>query len=616
MEEKMPAGEKMPENRNPYEKGRHAPEIAAGRRIGILCILVFLALCLLTFFFLHSFAKADTPMKLLVWQSAWLVGEDGTLTSVDPNGPEILTGLENGESCRFSTVLEENGDPAAYGYLLLDTTGAEMTVRINGEEVFRSSSTVSYAAESTESGQVHIPLPQNAQGCTIETDYRLIDPDGASYVPTVRISSRMFSSRFDMGYAARYSIPAGIFGLTFIIICGIFLLGLALNTPDRTLPVLALAAGILTFYWISVGCGYYFLPEKLNRLLTWNGFSLLAPTAILIYLLLNRKRHFWKWLGCVSLLSVILLLAACLISRFHGGGLLAYIRDIFAAAQNGIFANLLYWLTVYLVVVCAGISAAGFVRSYAGKHADAITLALKNDMTMESYRYMEQQLSQTAILRHEWKNQVAALHLMQRQGDLTQIGEYLDELDERLRHLSPRNYTENFAVNCILQGTAARAEEKDIDFHANAFLPRKLQIEESDLCIFLYNLLDNALEAAAQVQPPQKRKIAVTIRLNQGFFAVRCENTYSGRILTDGSGKIRTRKEDSFAHGFGLSQIESVVKKYHGILDISHTEEVFHIEAALKAGKNPEGPKKRSSSESNGTEATGTVSGSAGSADE
>ena len=109
-----------------------------------------------------------------------------------------------------------------------------------------------------------------------------------------------------------------------------------------------------------------------------------------------------------------------------------------------------------------------------------------------------------------------------------------------------------------------------------------MKINDSDLCILLFNVLDNALEAAVQVPPPKNREIVFSIRLTQGFLAIDCENTYIGEPRTDGHGNFYSTKDDSSKHGFGLSQIRRTVDKYHGILDISYTDDLFKVQAALK----------------------------------
>lgn len=546
-----------------------------------LCFLAVFALVLvMTFAFLRTFAAADTPMEIITWQSAARVENDGTLTPCDMTDEAYFTEVGSGDLYRFTTVVESSGGDS---YLLMDTTGAELTVRLDGEEVLHTVSAPSYGAGTAGIGQVHIPLPPEGGLHSLETDFRLLSVDGAIYPPILRLTSVSMSSRFDMAYANYYGIPSGVFGLLFVLVCGMLLLEAALGIPDWSLLALALAAGLLTFVWLARGCGFYFLPESFNALLSWPGFELLAPCALLVYLLLNRKRKFWRALGQITLLTVLLLTLCSLISFVSGGGLVQYIwQMLLELFQYGVYERPLYWVTCYLIAASAAICALGLVNAYSGIRTETATMALKRDMAMESARAMEQQLQDTAALRHDWKNQLAALHMMQQEGDLEGIGAYLGELDQRLRELAPQNYTANFAINRVLQCTAARAEKLEIGFQVQVIVPPELNINEADLCVLLFNLLDNALEAAAQVRPPETRSVSCSIKLNQGFLAIRCKNSYAGPLRTDAQGDLVTTKADASGHGFGLPQIRAIVNKYHGMLDISYTQTEFQLDAALK----------------------------------
>ncbi len=95
------------------------------------------------------------------------------------------------------------------------------------------------------------------------------------------------------------------------------------------------------------------------------------------------------------------------------------------------------------------------------------------------------------------------------------------------------------------------------------------------------NLLDNALEAAGQVTDPAGRFVSVSLQVNQGFLAVSCRNSYDGTLILDEKGWPRTSKADRENHGFGLPQMEAVVRKYASRLELSYDGGVFTVQTAL-----------------------------------
>ena len=95
----------------------------------------------------------------------------------------------------------------------------------------------------------------------------------------------------------------------------------------------------------------------------------------------------------------------------------------------------------------------------------------------------------------------------------------------------------------------------------------------------IFNLLDNALEAAAQTEPGE---IFCSLQIRQQYLAIRCENTYWGPLRTDSGGGLLTTKDSPNDHGFGLIKMRAVAEKYGSVLDITHADGRFTVLTALK----------------------------------
>ena len=185
-------------------------------------------------------------------------------------------------------------------------------------------------------------------------------------------------------------------------------------------------------------------------------------------------------------------------------------------------------------------------------------------------------------MRHEMRHQIALLDLLYQKGDLEALGAQLAQMKEANSQLAPIRYTHNFCINTILQSAAAQARQQNTSFQATAMVEEKLPVPEGDLCTLLMNLLDNALEAAAQVEEPSQRFLRLRLSLQKGFLAVRCENSYTGKLAQDGKGNLLTTKENPQTHGFGIAKMSAVAEKYKSILDIRYTDSVFTVQTALK----------------------------------
>ena len=83
--------------------------------------------------------------------------------------------------------------------------------------------------------------------------------------------------------------------------------------------------------------------------------------------------------------------------------------------------------------------------------------------------------------------------------------------------------------------------------------------EPLDISAIFGNALDNAIEASEKVSESMRLITAKAARIHD-MLVVAVENN----MLLDGPGDGRTSKEDTFLHGFGLSNIRKAAEKYDG----------------------------------------------------
>jgi len=233
-------------------------------------------------------------------------------------------------------------------------------------------------------------------------------------------------------------------------------------------------------------------------------------------------------------------------------------------------------------VICAVGVVIDFFREYLRRQKQEQLLLLRSQMAQESYAQALESISRTAAMRHEWKNQIISLHLLQKQGKTDELAQQLQELDTHLSSLTPRHYCDHFTINAIVQNAAGRAEKLGIHFQTVAVVPAELPFTDEELCSLLLNMLDNALEAAAQVADESKRSIQCAIRIRNGYLAIKCENSYTGALILDEHGEIQSTKEQEGIHGLGLLQMKAIAEKHGSMLDVSYTDECFIVQTALK----------------------------------
>lgn len=541
-----------------------------------ICCILFLLLCLAVISFLHIFTITDKEMQYIVWNSAVEISADGTEQKFTPD--EYTNIPEQTGTFRFSGTLPEGLE---LGELMFSTAGTDLTLYLNGTEIYHS---VSTAPEGTPGmSQAQIPLPENASG-ELTMVCSILDPSNAMLPPLVRFIPDGLIEEQSIAGANLYAIPAGIAALALILVVGVFLLSILRKKTEWSLIPLALAAALLMTCRLCQTCGYYFLPENVLRILNWPGMAWLTLLALAIYIAMNRHREFWKVLGRAALWSAVALAAGYVISWITGRYLADYINMILQELVSyGIYDNLLYWITLWLAVVCALISIWNIMSSFAQQQTATQTLLLKNRLILDSYHAIEQRMKDNAAQQHEMRHHLAAMDALYQNKNSEGLGKLISGLTHQNNNISPVRFTENFTVNAILQDAAAQAAKTGISFEACVSLPRELTIPEDDLCIFLMNMLDNALEACNRMEKTENRFIRFKAELRHGFLAVKCENPYTGQLKEDENGLLLTTKDDPEAHGFGMRQMEAIAERYGSLLDISYTDNhIFIVQTALK----------------------------------
>ena len=551
-----------------------------GKVLKWACLVITVLACAGVVVFLSLFGRVSDPTVYVQWDDAVLIA-DGQVQE-DPalaDPMKLLSPLPEGDFYRFSAQLGETDG----NQLILDVTGAELVLRLDGEELYRGAAP-GQGENITGISQVTVPLPNGPAGRTIELDYRPLGGDMGLSQPMPRVIDTVLSSQSDMAYANYYGIPAGILGMAFLLICFLFIVRLQLGKPDWSLPVLALAIASYLIRMLAQGFGTIFLPAPVWNVLSAKVLLWVTPILFILYLLLNRRLFFWKRLGRLTLCAAAAMLAAWAVSALRGGYLSTYLSYLIGEiTEYGIYTNVLYWVALYLLAACALITAYGAVEALSAARADAKALSLKADLAEKSYHSLEERSRSNAALRHEMKNNITTLSLLYRKGDMQALGAYLEQLSQLQTNAAPVYFVQNFVVNSILQDAAARAGAAHIRFETQAVLPETLPIPEADLCSLLMNLLDNAIEAASRVPDGEDRFILFRCHLRNGFLAIYCENAYRGPLSVHPAGKWpQTTKADPENHGFGFRQMNAVAEKYHSLLDISYTDKVFTIQTALK----------------------------------
>lgn len=541
---------------------------------------LFALACCGILLFVQLFTNSEAAFVAPAWERAAVVGSDDAETgSFDPAGaaPE----LAEGERYRYELTMPDARPEGTW--LVFDTAGLALTVRLDGVELWRSASV--QGDDVVNLGQAMVPLPSGG-GETLQMDVEVLGGT-ALFPPLPRLAADPWDNAGDYAYANGYGLAAGANALALALLVGLLLLGVASGRSDVRLLLPIAAAAALLVNRLAIGFGALFLPEGVASVLSDDVWSVAAALALVAWLALHRERAFWRAFAPVAAasaagLALVVLLAFAL---RPDGPLARYLVSLVVdQLATGYYVDVLYWATWWLVLVCALLSAWELVRAQARTQARAQALSLKNQLVMESYHAIEGRLREDAAVRHEAAHRLTALDALAREGDLAGVRDLVARWQGAATGTARPRLARNPVIDAMLQDAAARAERAGVAFTATALVPTEVPLPVEDLCALVMNMLDNALEAASRpgAAPAEGRPfVNVTLRESRGHLVVRCENSFDGTVLLDRRGALRTRKEDAASHGLGLQQMREVARRHGGELDVSWDDRVFRVSCAL-----------------------------------
>ncbi len=179
--------------------------------------------------------------------------------------------------------------------------------------------------------------------------------------------------------------------------------------------------------------------------------------------------------------------------------------------------------------------------------------------------------------RHDWHNQIQALSAYLDSGEYEKARRYLDEVNQAILRIDTVLKTGNTMVDAILNSKISLMKSQKIEVEAEARVPASLPAPDVDLCIIIGNLLDNAMEACAKLEP-EKRFVHIYIH-------VKGAQLYMS--FTNSAGKKQKKVDNLFlsskgdGHGFGLARVDALVAKNGGYLTCASEDGGYTTEVIL-----------------------------------
>ena len=187
----------------------------------------------------------------------------------------------------------------------------------------------------------------------------------------------------------------------------------------------------------------------------------------------------------------------------------------------------------------------------------------------DQYRRIKRDMDNTNHLRHDLRHHLVAVEGYLTNKNIEGALKYLREIMATTQKDENIILCDNCAVNAIVCHLFERAKHCGTTVSSTMLIPDALPNTESDLCVVIGNLVENAVEAC-ESQRTGKRFVHVTASFtSKRDFCIMVENSFDHELRYDKTGHILSSKRvdgTSAESGIGLLSIESIVKKYNGTL--------------------------------------------------
>lgn len=193
----------------------------------------------------------------------------------------------------------------------------------------------------------------------------------------------------------------------------------------------------------------------------------------------------------------------------------------------------------------------------------------------ENYKILQNNETELRKLRHDMKNHMLMLHEYLEHNDTDTALKHLNNIQMTLNEISATVCTNNPAIDAAINIGARKAHTDNIEYTAQIIGDAEVNIDAADICKFLSNAIDNAIEACSICE---KKYVYIELNITKENIKIHIENT---TIHKKNRFRLLTSKTDKKNHGYGIQNMNSVVKKYNGIMEHKIIDGVFYLDTIL-----------------------------------
>lgn len=246
--------------------------------------------------------------------------------------------------------------------------------------------------------------------------------------------------------------------------------------------------------------------------------------------------------------------------------------------MDSIYIDLLTIASILECVLVIGIYFS--LLNQARRQMEMNLLHQQKDMQLKHFNAVDLSLDELRRLRHDFANHLTVMDGLLTLKKYNDLENYLGRLMTPIDKVRETDLSKNSALASLLFSKLLVARQEGIDVHYDIDPGHEVKVDDVDFVILVGNLMDNAIEASRFVEEG-KKEIWIRIGMKGVYLVFDCKNRMKMGNLKKENGRFKTNKKDSHAHGIGLRNVESVIEKYSGHLEMLIQEDIFIVNTSL-----------------------------------
>lgn len=216
--------------------------------------------------------------------------------------------------------------------------------------------------------------------------------------------------------------------------------------------------------------------------------------------------------------------------------------------------------------------------SLLSKYIDKRLAAYQNTMATGYFNEVNNMYNQIRGWKHDYKNHISVMRNYLLSGEQDALLNYMNRLDEDLTSIDTVVKTGNRMADAILNSKISLARSNKVAVIAEAQILTALTTPETDLCIIIGNLFDNAIEANLAL-PEDDRLIRIFMEMKGTRLYMSFTNLTATKKQRKKNGRFASIKGEN--HGFGLVNIDHIVERHGGYINRNSEDGAFTTEILL-----------------------------------